>query len=147
MWGIKTVPNATEKPTILLVEDDENDVFLFERELIKLMDRLRVRRVGDGVKAREYIQGLGGFADREKYPLPKAIVLDLNLPRASGLEFLDWLRSGFCEHSQDAPVIVLSASGLEADVRGASHAGANAFLTKPAKWEDLLEHFQRLDIL
>ncbi len=138
--------NTTSKTTILMVEDDENDVYLFEQEFIRLMDRVRVRRVKDGVEATEYLEGVGEYADREKYPLPRVILLDLKMPRFNGLEFLEWLRSGFHRNDQRTPVIVLSSSGLEADVQSASEAGANAFLTKPARWEHVLEQFQRLGI-
>lgn len=138
--------NTTNKPTILMVEEDENDVYLFEREFIRIMDRVRVRRVRDGVEATEYMEGVGEYADREKYPLPGVILLDLKLPRISGLELLKWLRSGFHGNHQPTPVIVLSSSGLEADVRAATDAGASAFMTKPAKWEVLLEQLQRLGI-
>jgi CheY-like chemotaxis protein len=138
--------NTTSKTTILMVEDDENDVYLFEREFIRLMDRIRVRRVKDGVEATEYLEGVGEYSDRVKYPLPGVILLDLGLPRINGLEFLEWLRSCFHGHNERTPVIVLSSSSLEADVQAASEAGANAFLTKPARWEHLLEQFQRLGI-
>jgi len=138
--------HTTNKPTILMVEDDERDAFLFEREFIRLMDRLRVRRVKDGVEAQEYVAGVGEYADREKYPLPKAIVLDLGLPRINGLEFLEWLRSDAYGNDQHTPVIVLSSSSLAADAQAACAAGASAFLTKPAKWEVLLDQFQRLGL-
>ena len=138
--------NATNKPTILMVEDDESDAYLFEREFIRLMDRVRVRRVKDGVEAQEYVAGVGDYADRMRYPLPSVILLDLKLPRINGLEFLEWFRSGFHGHDQQTPVIVLSSSNLEEDVQAAGAVGASAFLTKPAKWEVLLEQFQRLGI-
>jgi CheY-like chemotaxis protein len=138
--------NAAGKTTILMVEDDENDVFLFEQEFVQLMDRLRVRRVKDGVEARDYMQGAGDYADREKYPFPNLILLDLKLPRISGLEFLEWLRSALHGNDQLTPVIVLSSSKLEADVNRASAAGVSAFLTKPAIWDVVLEQFTRLGI-
>lgn len=136
--------NPANKPTILMVEDDENDVYLFEREFIRLMDRVRVRRVRDGVEATEYMAGVGEYADRQKYPLPGVILLDLKLPRINGLQFLKWLRSDFHGNNQPTPVIVLTSSDLEVDVQATGEAGASGFLTKPAKWEALLEQLQRL---
>jgi CheY-like chemotaxis protein len=146
MVGSQVMSNTANKTTILMVEDDDNDVFLFQREFIQLMDRVRVRRVRDGVAASEYMKGPGEYADREKYPLPRVILLDWKLPRINVLEFLEWLRSVFHGNDRQTPVIVLSSSGIEADVRAASNAGANAFLTKPAQWEVLLEQFRRLGI-
>ncbi len=143
---IDNMLNAAGKATILMVEDDENDVFLFEQEFIRLMDRLRVRRVKDGVEAKDYMQGVGAYANREKYPFPDVILLDLKLPRISGLEFLAWLRSALHGNDQLTPVIVLSSSNLEADVNRARAAGVSAFLTKPALWDVVLEQFTRLGI-
>ena len=138
--------STTSKTTILMVEDEDHDVFLFEREFIRLMDRIRVRRVKDGVEATEYMAGKGEYADRQKYPLPKVILLDLKLPRLDGREFLLWLRSDFPGHARHTPVIVLSCSNLDEDVKAVTNAGASAFLAKPARWDDLLEQFQRLGI-
>src|SRR5438067_150996 len=91
------------KRTILIVEDDENDRF-FESvafESIGLSQCLRF--VTDGQEAIEYFQGRGKFRNRSRYPLPHLVLLDLNLPRVTGLEVLRWIRS----HAQFRSTIVI----------------------------------------
>ena len=114
--------------TILLVEDDENDVFFFQRALKKanFIDPLQVAR--DGQEAIDYLQGAGKFAERAKYPLPGVILLDLKLPFVMGLDVLKWIR----HQSEFAPImIILSSSQEEEDIVAAYRLGANAYLVKP----------------
>jgi CheY-like chemotaxis protein len=115
--------------SILLVEDDENDVFFFQRAMkdAQLQNPLSVAR--DGLEAIDYLSGNGAFADREQYPLPCLLILDLKMPRKSGLEVLEWLRS---EPSlRTLPAIILSSSAQTTDIDRAYQLGANAFVVKP----------------
>lgn len=80
------------KHMVLLVEDEESDVFFFRRCLSALDGDVLVRVVDTAWRARNYIEGFGEFKDRAYFPLPSLIVLDMHLPGASGLELLEWLQ-------------------------------------------------------
>ena len=115
--------------TILLVEDDENDVFFFQRALKKagVTNPLQVAR--DGQEAIDYLRGSGKFADRARFPQPGLVLLDLKLPFVMGLEVLKWIR----QRSDLSPVvIILSSSQQDEDVAAAYRLGANAYLAKAA---------------
>jgi len=124
------------KKTILLVEDDENDVFLFTRAMGKIGIRVPLQTVSDGQQAIDYVEGRGKFADREAFPFPYLILLDLKLPHVKGLDVLKRVR----ESADDRPIVViLSSSKNELDISEAYRLGANAYLSKPASFEGLLE--------
>jgi CheY-like chemotaxis protein len=116
--------------TILQVEDDPNDVFLFKHAMRKVEMTNPIQIVSDGQEAIDYLSGAGKFADREQYPLPGLVLLDLKLPYVMGLDVLKWIR----EQPNAAPVvIILTASAEDGDVASAYRLGANAFLTKPSE--------------
>jgi len=92
-------------PTLLIVEDDDNDFLFFERALAMEKFGAQVQRACDGAEAIEYLAGENDFANRDVHPLPNLMVLDLKMPRKNGFEVLAWLR----EHSEigTLPVVVL----------------------------------------
>ncbi|HZL43995.1 MAG TPA: response regulator [Verrucomicrobiae bacterium] len=114
---------------ILQVEDDSNDVFLLQHALTKAGVANPIQVATDGQQAINYLQGTGKFADREKFPLPCLVLLDLKLPYVMGLEVLKWIRQ---HHGATLVVILLTASAEDADIAAAYRLGANAFLTKPS---------------
>lgn len=122
-------PNGPKDGVILLVEDNEDDVFLTEQALKKLKCENPVRVVGDGDQAVNYLSGEGEFADREKFPFPRLVLLDLKLPYRSGLDILAWMR----EHGNlPRPfVAVLTGSNEPSDLRKAYELGCNTYLVKP----------------
>lgn len=114
---------------ILLVEDNEDDVFLMEIALRAAGVTNPWSVVTDGQEALDYLQGAGRFADREKFPFPKLIFLDLKLPYRSGLEILEWIRE-----RRDLPettVVVLTSSNEPSDLQRAYNLGAKTYLVKP----------------
>ena len=123
--------------TMLLVEDDPNDILLIQRAFAKasLVNPLKIVR--DGEEALNYLAGTGEFADRGKHPVPSLILLDLKLPRRSGLEVLQWLRDQ--PGLSHIPVIVLTSSKESSDINRAYSLGANSYLVKPVGFEGLLE--------
>jgi CheY-like chemotaxis protein len=114
--------------TVLLVEDDPNDRLIAEHAFDRSSPRVRLRTATDGEDAVAYLRGENPYADRAVYPLPDVILLDLKLPRKSGLEVLAWIR----EHGpvRDVPVFILSSSQERADIDLAYALGANSFLVK-----------------
>jgi len=122
--------------TILQVEDDPNDVFLFQHAMTKAGVTNPVQVASDGQQAIDYLQGAGKFADRQKYPFPCLVLLDLKLPYVMGLEVLKWIRK---QPGMALPVIMLTASGEEADIATAYRLGANGFLIKPSEVSKLHE--------
>lgn len=124
------------KTTILQVEDDPNDVFLLQHALTKTGVANPIQVATDGQQAIDYLKGEGKFADREKYPLPCLVLLDLKLPHVMGLNVLKWIRQ---QRGPALVVIMLSASGEDADIAAAYRLGANAFMTKPSKASKLEE--------
>ena len=123
--------------TILLVEDDENDVFFFERaaKLAGMMNPLHVAQ--DGRQAIDYLQGTGAYADRTEFLLPGLVLLDLKLPYVMGLNVLKWIRAQ--PEFQTIIVIVFTASKMATDIDTAYRLGANSYLTKPVSPERLQE--------
>src|SRR5262245_8159884 len=93
---------------ILLVEDNEDDVFLMRRALKEANIAMTLRIVEHGQEAIDYLSGVGEFADRTKFPIPSIVFLDLRMPLASGQEVLAWMREQ-PEYQQTA-VVLLTAS-------------------------------------
>jgi CheY-like chemotaxis protein len=123
--------------TILHVEDDPNDTLLFEHACRKAGVVFDLQAVSDGDQAIAYLRGSNGFSDRMKHPIPKLILLDLKMPRVSGFDVLAWLRSD--ELFKQLPVVVLTSSNHDADVKRAYDLGARSYLVKPVGFEALVE--------
>jgi CheY-like chemotaxis protein len=119
---------------VLLVEDDENDALFFQRAL-RSLPRCHLNICRDGECVLRFLQGQGEFADRQLYPLPDVMFLDLKMPRVSGFDVLRWIR----DHPRYVviPTIVLSSSKLESDVVKAYALGANCYLVKPHSLDEL----------
>ena len=128
--------------SVLLVEDDPADVFMMERAWKKAEFQTPLHVVNDGQQALDYISGIGVFADREKYPLPCLILLDIKLPYLSGLDVVKWLRA----HPPCAtlPAVFLTSSRADMDIHRAYSLGGNAYLVKPPTPEKLVIMLQDL---
>jgi CheY-like chemotaxis protein len=125
----------TVRASILLVEDDENDAFFLTRALKRAGTPNAIQRVGDGRSAMEYLQGIGRFEDRSRYPLPGLVLLDLKLPHLMGLDVLKWIRGQ--EQFTSTPVVVFSASDYPDDIANSQRHGADAYLVKPSNLDQL----------
>ena len=123
-------------PVVLLVEDDDFDVELVKTALARTPGQIHLVRVNDGDKAIDYLSGAAPYEDRSQYPLPMTMLLDIKLPRRSGLEVLQWLRSQV-SNVRRLPAVMLTSSGHKADINRAFEHGANAYLTKPESVKDL----------
>ena len=118
-----------ETSTILLVEDNPDDAELLTYAFGKAGITNPIILVDDGEKAVRYVKGDADYSDRSEFPLPALILLDLKLPRHSGFEVLQVIRS--TEATRRTPVVVLTSSNQEHDIRRAYDLGANAYLVKP----------------
>ena len=124
--------------TVLLVEDDLNDIFLVKRAFKMAQVKNPLQVVTDGQEAMLYLKGEGKYRDRETYPLPKLIVMDIKMPRRSGFEVLEWVKGG-SGPLRRIPVIIVSSSDNPADINRAYELGANAYMVKPVDYR-AVEH-------
>lgn len=130
---------------ILLVEDESADALLVKRALEKTGFDFRISRAKHGDEAIDYLTGAPPFEDRETYPLPDVILLDIKLPRRTGFEVLEWLRSQPAGLNR-IPVVMLTSSRHSVDVNRAYDLRANGYLTKPDtanKLQEMMIDFQR----
>src|SRR5258708_4174419 len=122
---------SSNKPgTILLVEDESADALLIERAFKAAGIENPIHFARDGDKALAYLEGINEYQDREEHPLPILILLDLKLPGMMGLQLLQWMRTR--RDLRLLPVVVLTNSADDVNVRSAYEAGANSYLLKPA---------------
>jgi CheY-like chemotaxis protein len=123
--------------TVLMVEDDLNDIFLVKRAFKRANITHPLQVVTDGVEAVQYLIGEGKYADRREYPIPRLIVMDLKMPRKNGLEVLEWLKKDGA--LKRIPVVIVSSSQNVADINRAYELGANAYMVKPVDFQ-AVEH-------
>ena len=125
---------------VLLVEDDEGDVLMTKEafEYYKIRNRLHV--VSDGEQALQFLHRAGPYADA---PRPGLILLDVNLPRRSGLEVLAELKRD--EDLLVIPVVMLTTSAAEEDILRSYSLHANAFVTKPVDFEHFIDAVRQID--
>jgi CheY-like chemotaxis protein len=131
---------ATKAVDVLLVDDDEGDVLMTREafEHYKIRNRLHV--VGDGKQALQFLRRTGPFADA---PRPGLVLLDVNLPRLSGLEVLAELKQD--DRLLRIPVIMLTTSQAEQDIERSYSLHANAFISKPVGFENFLDAIRQID--
>src|SRR5262249_4579572 len=140
----KGYPMSAREGVILLAEDDLNDVLLIRRAFQRTHVANPLHVVQDGEQALAYLSGEGPFADRERYPLPVLMLIDLKMPRRNGLEVLEWVRLQPC--LKRLPVVVLTSWNQNPDINRAYELGANSYLVKPAAFDSLLELVKNLDM-
>src|SRR5205085_7381409 len=127
-----------ERKFVLLVEDDPNDARLIQRCFDRTALPVQVMRLQDGDEAVAYLDGVAPYDNRVSHPLPCVVLLDLKLPRRSGLEVLQWIRSRTYELRR-LPVVMLTSSHHAVDINRAYDLGANSYLVKPETIEQLTE--------
>jgi CheY-like chemotaxis protein len=119
---------------ILVAEDRPDDVLMLKRAFEQAAIETPIYFVNDGEEAIAYLQGSGKFANRDEYPLPDLLVLDLKMPRKNGFEVLEWLRQR--PGLGSLRTVVLTTSDRIWDVNRAYELGANSFLVKPLDFTD-----------
>jgi CheY-like chemotaxis protein len=116
-------------PLVLYVEDEESDALILKRafKMANVLNPLTVVR--DGQEAVDYLSGSGPYGNRSEHPMPGLVLLDLKMPRMSGFDVLAWIATR--PDLRSIPVVVLSSSSSEADMRKAREMGALEYLVKP----------------
>jgi CheY-like chemotaxis protein len=128
--------------TILVVEDTEDDVFFLKRALKAASIGNPVQVVEDGQKAIDYLSGTGPYSDRETYPLPFLVLLDLKLPLVMGLDVLKWIRAR--SEYDGILVAVLTSSQQDQDLTATTQLGGNFYFVKPPTPQKLSELVKKL---
>ena len=129
---------------LLLVEDNPQDEMLVLRALRKINLANAVEVVRDGQQALDYLFGEGEFALRAGAELPAVVLLDIGLPRLSGLDVLERLRGD--SRTRLLPVVVLTSSDEERDRLKSYENGANSFVRKPLDFAEFAETVARLGV-
>lgn len=125
-----------EEAALLVVEDDPDALLLLKRAFRKVGLEAPLHVVTDGEAAMAYLAGDGAFGDRQAHPLPCIILLNLKLPRKSGLEVLEWMRGR--PQLRRIPVIIVTTSDEDSDRRRAAELGAKHYDIKPIDSGSLL---------
>jgi CheY-like chemotaxis protein len=133
---------ARRTAVILVVDDDPNDVFLLRRAFKRAEIKLPMRVARDGQEAIDYLSATGRFQDRHQNPIPCLVVLDVKLPRKTGLEVLEWIRGQ--EDLKDLPVVMMTSSEETGDKKTAHLHGVEAYRVKPASLEELVQIAQEI---
>ena len=129
---------------ILLVEDNPQDELLTLRALHKARVANRIDVVRDGQQAVDYLFREGEFADREGPELPTVVLLDIGLPKLTGLEVLNRVRND--ERTRLLPVVILTSSDEDADRLESYAQGANSFVRKPLAFAEFAETVAALGV-
>lgn len=129
---------------ILLVEDNLQDELLVLRALRRAHVANRIDVVRDGQQALDYLFRQGDYSTREGPELPTVVLLDISLPRLTGLEVLTRLRAD--PRTRLLPVVVLTSSDEDADRLGSYECGANSFVRKPLAFAEFAETVARLGV-
>ncbi len=130
--------------TILLVDDSEDDLFLLRIAFEKCGFNPELQEAHNGEEAIAYLGGDEPYNDRNRFPLPTVMLLDLNMPRKNGFDVLRWVRAQ--DGLKRLTVFVLSASARTEDIEQAFDAGANAYLVKPGSLEALIEMIRGVQV-
>jgi CheY-like chemotaxis protein len=127
---------------MLHVDDDANDQIIIRAACRQAGVTVNEEAVDDGAKAICYLDGSGIYADRERFPMPVVMLLDLKMPIRSGFEVLEWVR-GHPEHKY-LPIIIFTASNQEPDMERAYDLGANAYVVKPNSLKGIVESMKAI---
>ncbi|MBW8325988.1 MAG: response regulator [Prolixibacteraceae bacterium] len=128
---------------ILLVEDNPNDIELTLEALDEQNLANRVIVMNDGVEAMEYLQYKGKYKDREKEN-PAVILLDIKMPRMDGIEVLEAIKSS--TELKMVPVVILTSSREEPDLKKCYDLGVNAYVVKPVNFKDFYDSVKKLGV-
>jgi two-component system, response regulator len=133
-----------QQAEIILVEDNMSDADLVIRSLKKNNLANNVLHLEDGQKALDYIFSEGEWAGRELRHVPRVILLDLKMPKVSGLEVLQRLKSN--EETRSIPVVVLTSSKEDPDIKECYRLGVNSYVVKPVEFDGFVKAVSHLGL-
>ena len=131
------------QPSILIVEDDENDILLIRRTLVRAGVPNRVASVTSAEAAIAYMAGQDPYCNRDRSPFPGLVLLDLKMPGLNGFDVLTWIRRQ--PRFTSLRIVVVTSSRDIRDVTRAYHLGADSFLVKPFEFENANALFNMLN--
>jgi CheY-like chemotaxis protein len=137
-------PQTSTNPTILLAEDNEDDVVAIRHALTRGNVPYTLNVVRDGEQAIQYIKGSGAFSDRREHPYPVLLLLDLRMPKRDGFAVLEWLSQS--SNLSRLIVVVLTGSESKSDMDRAFNLGANSYLLKTPAYDDLINFLKSFDL-
>ncbi|MCE3279568.1 MAG: two-component system response regulator [Bacteroidetes bacterium] len=135
---------AKQEIEILLVEDNTSDAEMAIRALKKKGLSNSVIHVKDGAEAIDFVFGTGKFENRNVNHQPKIILLDLKMPKVSGIEVLKTLKSD--ERTKAIPVIILTSSREDPDIKVCYELGVNSYIVKPVGFDNFTDAISELGV-
>lgn len=136
--------NDHETAGVLLVEDNPRDAELTIRALKRHNLANQLFHVQDGAEALDFLFGRGKYEGRPSSAMPKVILLDLKLPKVSGLEVLRLMKQD--PRLRTVPVVIITSSAEDPDMQAAYRLGANSYVVKPVKFDEFMEAMSRLGV-
>ena len=133
-----------DQPTILLIEDNPDDVELTLHAFQNNHTANEVVVAGDGAEGLDYLFGTGKYAGRDAEEPPALILLDLQLPKIGGLEVLRKVRED--ERTKRVPVVIMTNSDEEEDIVNGYNGGANSYLRKPVDFTEFMDAVKQLEL-
>jgi two-component system response regulator len=130
--------------TILLIEDNPSDIELTRRALKKGRILNDVIVIEDGQDALDYFDGTSAFEGRDIHDLPALVLLDLKLPRVTGLEILKHVRE--TQNTRRLPIVILTSSNEEEDIARSYDLRVNSYIRKPVDFDQFVEAVQNLGL-
>lgn len=135
----------TSRKTVVIIAEDDPDDRLLIMDALKdaCQPNVAVRFVQDGAELLDYLHRRGKYEDKADYPQPELVLLDLNMPRKSGMEVLDEIKRDSALRT--IPVVVLTTSSAPEHISRSYELGGNGFITKPNTYSELVALMENID--
>ena len=143
-YAISRKDSHMHQPTVLLVEDNPDDVLLLAMALRGSAVGVRLQHVTDGRVAIAYLKGEGRYDNRQSHPLPGLVILDLHLPNSRGLSVLRWIRKQ--QWLRGLPVVIYSGTAHGAAIEDAMQNGADTYIIKGRDTRELVQLLQNANL-
>jgi CheY-like chemotaxis protein len=125
---------------ILVAEDNPDDAFIFKMMFKKAALSHRLHMVEDGEQVIHWLEGRDGYGNREKFPLPDLLILDLKMPIKTGFDVLEWMRAD--GRNFDLPTLILSSSDDPKDIKRAADLQVTRYFLKSPDLADVMQHLK-----